>query len=317
MAAYKHVYNVIKSHEDKREYKGYELQNGMKALLISDPTTEKAAAAVDVHCGYLSDPVDIPGLAHFCEHMLFLGTEKYPSENSFTQFLSEHGGSSNAFTSQEHTTYFFDIGSECLVDALDRFAQFFLCPLFNEDATDREVNAIESENQKNLLSDNWRRRQVEISTYSPNHPYNRFGTGNLSTLKTIPESKGVVNRDELLKFHKECYSANIMSLVVLGRDSIHELEKGILPLFSGVENKELTVREYLEHPLQKEQLQVQLDIVPIRDSQSLNLTFPLPDVEVLYEKKPDHYVSHLIGHEGYGSILSVLKNKGGIRRILI
>ena len=51
MAGYKYVYNVVKSHEDKRKYKGYELQNGMKALLISDPTTEKAAAAVDVHCG--------------------------------------------------------------------------------------------------------------------------------------------------------------------------------------------------------------------------------------------------------------------------
>ena len=51
MAAYNHVYNIIKSCEDNREYKGYELQNKMKVLLVSDPTTEKAAAAVDIHIG--------------------------------------------------------------------------------------------------------------------------------------------------------------------------------------------------------------------------------------------------------------------------
>ena len=51
MAAYGRVFDIIKSCEDKREYKGYELQNKMKVLLVSDPTTEKAAAAVDVNIG--------------------------------------------------------------------------------------------------------------------------------------------------------------------------------------------------------------------------------------------------------------------------
>ena len=42
-------------------------------LLVSDPSTDKAAAAMDVHIGHMSDPPNLPGLAHFCEHMLFLG----------------------------------------------------------------------------------------------------------------------------------------------------------------------------------------------------------------------------------------------------
>lgn len=71
--------------------------------------------------GSLSDPVNISGLAHFCEHMLFLGTKKYPKENEYSQFLSEHAGSSNAFTSGEHTNYYFDISHEHLQGALDRF----------------------------------------------------------------------------------------------------------------------------------------------------------------------------------------------------
>ena len=69
-----------KSPNDSREYQFLRLQNELKLLLISDPETEKSAASVNVHVGHTSDPDNVPGIAHFCEHMLFLGTEKYPVE---------------------------------------------------------------------------------------------------------------------------------------------------------------------------------------------------------------------------------------------
>ena len=75
----------------------------VQVLLVSDETTDKSAAALDVHIGHMSDPTNLPGLAHFCEHMLFLGTEKFPDENEYSKFLSQHGGSFNAFTSSDHT----------------------------------------------------------------------------------------------------------------------------------------------------------------------------------------------------------------------
>lgn len=67
---------ITKSLNDDRSYRGINLENGLKVVLVSDPTTDKAAAALDVHVGHLSDPWHLPGLAHFLEHMLFLGTEK-------------------------------------------------------------------------------------------------------------------------------------------------------------------------------------------------------------------------------------------------
>lgn len=67
----------------------------------------------------MSDPDDLPGLAHFCEHMLFLGTQKYPVENYYQKFLSEHGGSFNAATDSQDTKYFFDIAPEHLAEVLD------------------------------------------------------------------------------------------------------------------------------------------------------------------------------------------------------
>ena len=81
------VVDVVKSEGDKRDYKGLVLDNGMKIILVSDPSTDKAAAALDVNIGHMSDPIS--GLAHFCEHMLFLGTKKYPDENEYNKYLSQ------------------------------------------------------------------------------------------------------------------------------------------------------------------------------------------------------------------------------------
>ena len=144
------------SANDNRRYRAIRLKNDLTALLISDKDAEKSGAALDVHVGHFSDPDELPGLAHFLEHMLFLGTKKYPDENSYAEYLQSHGGSSNAYTACAHTNYQFDVTPPHLEEALDRFAQFFVCPLFTASATDRELLAVDSENAKNLQNDSWR-----------------------------------------------------------------------------------------------------------------------------------------------------------------
>lgn len=94
--------------------------------------------------GFLFLQDDLQGLAHFCEHLLFMGTEKYPKENDYNQYLAEHSGFSNAFTGVENTNYYFEIGHEYLGGALDRFAQFFISPLFSASCTERELRAVDS-----------------------------------------------------------------------------------------------------------------------------------------------------------------------------
>lgn len=76
--------------------------------------------------------------------MLFLGTEKYPEEGSYKKFLTSHAGKCNASTAMEQTTYIFDVEANYLEPALDMFSQFFVSPLFSEDSTDREMNAVHS-----------------------------------------------------------------------------------------------------------------------------------------------------------------------------
>ncbi|XP_063818112.1 insulin-degrading enzyme isoform X1 [Pseudophryne corroboree] len=310
------VNDIVKSPEDKREYRGVEFVNGIKAVLISDPTTDKSSSALDVYIGSLSDPDNLPGLAHFCEHMLFLGTKKYPHENEYRQFLSEHAGSSNAFTSGEHTNYYFDVSHEHLEGALDRFAQFFLGPLFDESCKDREVNAVDSEHEKNLMNDAWRLFQLEKATGNPKHPFHKFGTGNRLTLETRPTQEGIDVRQELLKFHSTYYSSNLMCICVLGRETLDELTELLVKLFAEVEHKNVTLPEFPDNPFQKPYLQKMYKIVPVKDIRNLYVTFPIPDLQKYYKSNPGHYLGHLIGHEGPGSLLSELKAKGWVNTLV-
>lgn len=149
--------------------------------------------------------------------MLFLGTEKYPEKNDYNKYLSQNGGSYNASTHMDHTLYYFDVHAEKLRDALDRFAQFFIAPLFTEALTDLELNAIHLECEKNIANDTWRLDQLEKSSADPNHPFSRFATGNKETLDIIPKQKGINVREKLLEFHNKFYSSNIMALCVLGK----------------------------------------------------------------------------------------------------
>lgn len=205
------VFDVVKPVLDKRQYRGLVLPNGLRVLLVSDASTDRAAAALDVRAGYFDDPADVPGLAHFCEHMLFLGTRKYPEEGGFDSFINAAAGSNNAYTAAEDTCYFFEVDARRFDDALDRFAQFFVKdgPLFTPSATSRELNAIESEHQKNLQADSWREQQllkmISGELTGRQHPYWKFGTGNRATLLDEPAKRGKDVRQDLLTYHGAKY----------------------------------------------------------------------------------------------------------------
>jgi len=102
-SAVKSCAGVQISRADDRTYAHRVLANGLRVLLVSEPRAEFAAASLSVRVGSFQDPDALPGLAHFCEHMLFLGTQRFPDENEYSRFLSQHGGGSNAYTASEET----------------------------------------------------------------------------------------------------------------------------------------------------------------------------------------------------------------------
>lgn len=262
---------------------------------------------MDVNVGSATDPIEYPGLAHFLEHMLFLGTEKYPEADAYQKYIKQHGGNHNAYTSSENTNYFFDIRPQFLEGALDRFSEQFTHPLFNADYVEREVNAVHSEFTSKIKDDSRRFYSVIKDVFSDEHPYSRFSVGNLETLK---DNSNESLRDALLKFYHKNYSANQMTLVILGKEPLTTLKQWATEKFSGIQNSNLVVTEFDQDFFDKSTLPLKIESQSIMDTRSMMLAFPIPSSSKHLDSKPISYLSNLIGHEGNGSLLSALKKEG-------
>ncbi|GKV27575.1 hypothetical protein SLEP1_g36735 [Rubroshorea leprosula] len=310
MAIGKDDIEILKPRTDKREYRRIVLKNSLEVLLISDRETDKCAASMDVSVGYFSDPDGLEGLAHFLEHMLFYASEKYPLEDSYSKYINEHGGSTNAFTDSEDTNYYFDVNTDGFEEALDRFAQFFIKPLMSADATMREIKAVDSENQKNLLSDAWRMSQLQKHLSMEGHPYHKFGAGNWDTLEIRPKARGVDTRLELLKFYEQNYSANLMHLVVYAKESLDKIQSLVEDKFQEIRNSDRSLPSFPGQPCTSEHLQILVRTVPIKEGNKLRIVWPITPGIHYYKEGPCRYLGHLIGHEGEGSLFYVLKKLG-------
>lgn len=298
---------VVKTNAlDNRVFDYFELENQLKVLLVSDTSLQKAAAAIDVHVGAGEDPADIAGLAHFLEHMLFLGTEKYPDAGSFQTFISNHGGSNNAYTSVAHTNYYFDVDVSALEEALDRFSEFFITPQFNESLVDRERKAVHSEYTSKYILDSRRTRDVFRELAHPDHPIANFTTGNKETLGQL---KAEALRKELIRFYKTHYSSNIMTLVVAAPLSIDELKAFVDHRFNRIPNHKITPVETNVALFEKDKLPLDVRVLPNKETRKLSMIFPVGDAQQHKKLKPLEYIGNFIGHEGAGSLLSVLKEK--------
>ncbi len=214
--------------------------------------------------------------------MLFLGTEKYPKEEEYEDFLGRNGGASNAYTDMEDTNYYFNVSpldhaddndeeggdetttsngtveiveeensgkvSSALSGALDRFAQFFISPLFDESMLERELRAVNSEYLNGRTADNWRNYQMLKHGANHAHPFSKFGCGNYNTLTDggDPELKnkdgfedvefggGSSPREDLVKFWTDKYHAGNIRLCVVGRAGLDELQKVVEETFGDV-----------------------------------------------------------------------------------
>ena len=288
---------------DKAEFRRFVLDNGLRVLLVSDPKFNKSAAALVVPTGQIDDPFDMVGLAHFTEHMLFLGTEKYPDVSGYKAFISSNGGRSNAYTASDHTNYQFDVRHEGFPEALDRFAQFFIAPLFTADFTEREVNAVNNEAMRHVQNDGRRIHNVRRELYNQASGESKFSTGNKDTL---------ANADAVAvrAFYESQYSADRMALALTGNASLNELEKLAREIFSDIPQRDLptVTREPIFLP-RKEALRL-ATIEPIKEIRLLELEFVVPPTRPDFVSKSDALLVELINYAGPGGLTQHLKDAG-------
>jgi insulysin len=294
------------SPNDSKQYQAITLENGLRVLLIHNEETEKSAAALAVNVGHFNDPDHREGMAHFLEHMLFLGTEKYPEGSEYHQFISQYGGAHNAWTATEHTCFFFDIHFSHFNDALDRFSQFFIAPLLSESFINKERQNIDAEFQLKFKDDIRRLYDAHKETVNQEHPFSKFSVGSLDTLA---DRGGISIREEIVNFYQEFYRAQYMTLAIEGPQSLVELSALAKQYFSAIKSTSRVLAPVSAPLYLAEHQQILINVDPLKNDRQLIISFAMPCIDQYYRHKPESVLSYLLGHEGPGSILSRLKRK--------
>jgi len=286
-----------------------QLENGLKAYIISDPNIDKSSAALVVKTGSWEDPVEAPGIAHFLEHMLFLGNKKYPHETEYDRFITEHGGQFNAFTANDFTGYVFTVNNTALPEALDRFSSFFKGPLFNPSGVDRELQAIDQEYAKNLENDDIREYFIHKELVNPGHPNGAFGMGNRASLQNV-------SQETLKNWYQAHYSANLMQVEVISNLPLEEMKSLVIEDFSGIPNTNLT-RFIPTIPIISDASKGHMVYIePVKNLRRLVLAWELPfKFAAMRDFKPEIPICYILGHEGKNSLLAKLKQDKKVESI--
>lgn len=291
---------MLKSKNDTNDYETFVLDNDLRVFLVEDKEASHSAVMLRVNVGNFHDPKDISGLAHLTEHMLFNGTEKYTEENHFSQIVSKNNGHTNAYTSETATCYYYTVSPEMLDKSLEIFCNFFVNPLLDENSIEREINAVNSEYEKNLFIDSIIEHRLFQMCCDENHENRNFDCGNKETLN-IPNIAQRVR-----EFYDKYYSSHIMTLVVVAKDK-EKIKNTIKHNFEMIKKKEIQESLIKNKPyFTKSKC---LMFCPIRDKHFFELTWNLPSYYKNVNFYPLGFISHILDYKGHNSLHSHLYEK--------
>ena len=288
--------NLAVSPNDQRAYRTLKLSNNIEVILVSDPSTKKSAAALNVGVGLLQDPKEQQG------------TEKYPETGEYSGFLEENGGTANASTWLTYTNYMFKVNNEAFDETLDRFSDFFKSPKLYPEYTDKERNAVNAEWSMRGELDFFAQFNLSRSMMGE-HAANRFLIGNLETLSDKENSN---LHKETVDFYNKYYSANIMKVSMVSNLLLDEMEALATKHFSSIKDKNI------EKPQVKQKLDFanmagkKIYFKPNKDVKQLKLDFTIENNMEQFTVKPNHFISYLLGSEMPGTPAQLLKAKGWV-----
>jgi protease-3 len=302
---------VLISPNDDRYYRTLTLPNNLEVMLVSDPGVEKSAAALSVGVGLLFDPMSQQGMAHYLEHMLFLGTERYPDSKGYAEFMTQNGGAHNAYTWLDITNYMFKINNNAYAEGLDRFSDFFKAPKLYPEYTEKEKNAVNAEWSMRREMDYFGQFKLSRAMMG-NHPANRFLIGNLESLG---DKDGSSLHGETVKFYNTYYSANIMKVAMISNRPLDEMEALAVKYFADIEDKEIAEPTVTATPDFSAIGGKRIHYVPNEDVKQLNIDFTIKDNSDKFAVKPNKYISYLLGSEMPGTPAQQLKAMGLISNL--
>ena len=196
------------------------LANGLRVSLRHAPRLKRCAAALRVAAGSHDAPLAWPGLAHFLEHLLFLGTEAFPAPDGLMAYVQRHGGQVNASTRERTTDFFFEVPTPVFGDALQRLGDMLAHPRLAMDEQLREREVLQAEFVA-WSQDAEAQLQVAIlEGLATGHPLRGFHAGNRDSLPVPQEDF----QQGLRGFYQDFYQAGQMTLSLAGPQSLEELQ---------------------------------------------------------------------------------------------
>jgi insulysin len=269
-----------------------------------------------VNAGFDKEDPRIPGLAHFCEHMLFLGSQRYADKKPsfFVDKVTLSGGQFNGYTDFSNTAYFYMINNKEFDESLEIFSRFFIDPLISEQYVQKEVNAVNSEFERNLGLDSRRKEMILRDTADRDSTFSRFSTGNTNTLYMNTMSLGINLREAVVEFHKKHYRPDNMKLIIYGDKDFDYYKDLVTKLFN--EMPEAAAAESYDGqvnakpPWGKENLGKIIFYETISDHQELDITIPIPDLFDILPENPALYYKLLLNYPGEDSLVDLLRHRG-------
>ncbi|WLH00762.1 pyrroloquinoline quinone biosynthesis protein PqqF [Pseudomonas beijingensis] len=196
------------------------LVNGLRVTLRHVPGLKRSAAVLRVAAGSHDAPLAWPGMAHLLEHLLFLGTERFPAGENLMAYVQRHGGQVNARTSERTTDFFFELPPATFADGLQRLWDMLAQPRLDEADQLREREVLHAEFIA-WSQDAAAQRQLALyDGVSASHPLRGFHAGNRDSLAVEHAEFQTALHD----FYRRFYQSGQMILSLAGPQSIETLK---------------------------------------------------------------------------------------------
>ncbi|CRM86464.1 MULTISPECIES: pyrroloquinoline quinone biosynthesis protein PqqF [Pseudomonas] len=196
------------------------LANGLRVSLRHAKRLKRCAAVLQVSAGSHDVPLAWPGLAHFLEHLLFLGTEHFPTNEGLIAYVQRHGGQVNASTRERSTAFFFELPASTFTSGLERLADMLSHPRLALEDQLREREVLHAEFVAWSQDAGAQQQIALLEGLAADHPLRGFHAGNRDSLPVEREAF----QQALREFHAHFYQSGQMTLSLAGPLSLDELQ---------------------------------------------------------------------------------------------
>lgn len=292
----------------KLQIKEATLPNGLHLIVLEDHKAPLFSYQTWFNVGSSDELPGKSGIAHFFEHLMFSGTKKYPL-GKYDELIEAHGGTNNAFTTNDVTAYYVDISKDQLELIVNLESDRIHNLIINDQIIAREKNVVLEERKQRLENDLiGRANELLFLSSFPDSPYG---------IPTIGLKKDIENLSlkDCEEFYRTYYSPNNATIVVAGDVNFDQVLKLVKKYYGSIPASKIAARQpipitkkplpyvALKMPSQGEVLAMGYRIPPIKEADfyPLNLLIQIlfqgassrTERILIYEKK---LVTEVIGN---------------------